>query len=133
MQQFQRIELGFDMDDFAKPITYSGTDAWARQIVQLCMMDPGTIPSNPTIGIGISRYEFLLEDDRRKLCEEINRQVPIFYPDMPFQQCTIQSGTDDEDKGTIYILITFTQNNNVQVVAVATKKGYKYIDFAIAL
>lgn len=133
MQQFQRIELGFDMDDFAKPITYSGTDAWARQIVQLCMMDPGTIPSNPTIGIGISRYEFLLEDDRRELCEEINRQVPIFYPDMPFQQCTIQSGTDDEDKGTIYILITFTQNNNVQVVAVAMKKGYKYIDFAIAL
>lgn len=133
MQQYQRIELGFDLDDFSKPICYSGTNAWTQQIIQLCLMDPGTIPSNPTIGIGISRYEFLLEDDRRKLCEEINRQVPLFYPDMPFQQCTVQPGSADDDQDVLYLALSFTENGNVEVAVVAVKKGYKYIDFAIAM
>lgn len=132
MQQYQRIELGFDLDDFKKPICYAGADAWVHQIMQLCMMDPGCIPSNPSIGIGISRYEFLLEDDRRKLSQEINRQVPLFYPDMPFNKCELQTSTELEHD-VIYMIITFTEGKNVETAVVAVRKGYKYIDFAIAM
>ena len=131
LQQYQRIELGFDLDDFNKPISYSGTDAWVHQIMQLCLMDPGTIPSNPTIGIGISRYEFLLEDDRRKLCDEINRQVPLFFPDMPFTKVTVEASSESND--VIYLLTSFTIDGNIETAVVAVKKGYKYIDFAIAM
>lgn len=129
--QYQRIELGFDLDDFAKPICYSGTNAWIRQITQLILMDPGTIPSNPSIGIGADRYDFLLEDDRRKLCDEINRQVPIFFPDMPFTNCTIQTSSENQD--VIYLIISFTHDGGIETAVVAVKKGYHYIDFAIAL
>lgn len=132
MQQYQRIELGFDLDDFKKPISYSNADAWVHQIMQLCMMDPGSIPSNPTIGVGISRYDFLLEDDRKKLCLEINRQVPLFYPDMPFQTCNLQN-SDNDTQDTIYLVIVFNVDANVETAVVAVKKGYKYIDFAIAM
>lgn len=131
LQQYQRIELGFDLDDFNKPISYSGVDAWVHQIMQLCMMDPGSIPSNPTIGIGITRYEFLLEDDRRKLCNEINRQVPLFYPDMPFTEVTVEASQESSD--VLYLVTSFTYDGSVETAVVAVKKGYKYIDFAIAM
>lgn len=133
LSQYQRIELGFDLDDFKKPICYSEKDAWVHQILQLCIMDPGTIPSNPTIGVGMNNYEFLLEDDRRKLASEINRQVPIFFPDMPFQNATVQSPTEEEDQDILYIFLTFLVNTELETAVVAVKKGYKYIDFAIAL
>ena len=131
LQQYQRLELGFDLDDFNKPISYSGVDAWVHQIMQLCMMDPGSIPSNPTIGIGITRYEFLLEDDRRKLCNEINRQVPLFYPDMPFTEVTVKVSQESSD--VLYLVTSFTYDGSVETAVVAVKKGYKYIDFAIAM
>ena len=131
LQQYQRIELGFDLDDFNKPISYSGIDAWVHQIMQLCMLDPGSIPSNPTIGIGITRYEFLLEDDRRKLCNEINRQVPLFYPDMPFTEVTVEASQESSD--VLYLVTSFTYDGSVEMAVVAVKKGYKYIDFAIAM
>ena len=131
LQQYQRIELGFDLDDFNKPISYSGVDAWVHQIMQLCMLNPGSIPSNPTIGIGITRYEFLLEDDRRKLCNEINRQVPLFYPDMPFTEATVEASQESSD--VLYLVTSFTYDGSVETAVVAVKKGYKYIDFAIAM
>lgn len=131
LQQYQRIELGFDLDDFNKPISYSGIDAWVHQIMQLCMLNPGSVPSNPTIGIGITRYEFLLEDDRRKLCNEINRQVPLFYPDMPFTEVTVEVSQESSD--VLYLVTSFTYDGSVETAVVAVKKGYKYIDFAIAM
>ena len=131
LQQYQRIELGFDLDDFNKPISYSGVDAWVHQIMQLCMLNPGSVPSNPTIGIGITRYEFLLEDDRRKLCNEINRQVPLFYPDMPFTEVTVEVSQESSD--VLYLVTSFTYDGSVETAVVAVKKGYKYIDFAIAM
>lgn len=132
MLQYQRVELGLDLDDFNDPILYSSVDAWARQITQLCITNPGTIPSNPTIGVGITRYEFLLEDDRRALCDEINRQVPLFFPDMPFSKCTVESG-GDENPDLIYLIVAFTVSGSIETAVVAVKKGYNYIDFAIAL
>lgn len=133
MNQYQRIELGFDLDDFGKPICYTGKEAWIHQILQLCIMEPGSIPSNPTIGIGMKKYDYLLEDDRKKLANEINRQVPIFFPDMPFVNCDIQLPSEDEDQDILYILITFTVGSTLETAVVATKMGYHYIDFAIAM
>lgn len=133
MNQYRRIELGFDLDDFMKPICYSGKEAWIHQILQLCIMDKGTIPSNPTIGIGMKNYNYLLEDDRNKLASEINRQVPLFFPDMPFVKCTVQLPSDTEDNDILYLLVSFVVNSNIETAVVATKIGYHYIDFAIAM
>ena len=133
LSQFQRIELGFDLDDFHKPISYAKSDAWVRQILQLLLIEPGTFPSNPTIGIGAKRYDFQLEDDRHKLASEVNRQVPIFFPDMPFNNCSIQPPNDDEDQDMLYIFLTFNVDSHLETAVVAIKKGYKYIDFAIAM
>lgn len=133
MYQYQRIELGFDVDDFRKPICYSGIEGWIHLILQLCLIEKGTIPSNPTIGVGMKGYDFLLEDDRHKLESEINRQVPIFYPDVPFNRCTIQMPNDNEDNDILYLFMSFTIAGEIEVATVAVKKGYNYIDFAIAM
>lgn len=133
MNQYQRIELGFDLDDFRKPICYSGSDAWIHLVLQLCLIEKGTIPSNPTIGVGMKGYDFLLEDDRHKLEEEINRQVPLFYPDVPFERCVIQTPAENEDQDILYLLMSFIVNGTLETSVVAVKKGYNYIDFAIAM
>lgn len=131
--QYQRAELGFDLDSFGKPIAYSGIEAWTRQIVQLCLLDHGNIPSNPTIGIGMRKYDFLIGDDRTKLQTEINRQVPLFYPDMPFVNCTVQLPGDTDDNDIVYFLISFTVSGSVETVVVAVKTSASYIDYAISI
>lgn len=131
--QYQRVELGFDLDDFGKPILYSGPEAWVRLILQLAVMAPGTIPSNPTIGVGMRDYDFLLEDDRFRLATEINRQVPIFLPDLPFRGVSVMAPTEDEDRDLLYLSMDFTYDGGTRTVVVAVKKGYHYIDFAIAM
>lgn len=134
MLQSRRIEVGFELDDFRKPICYTGAEAWTHQVIQLCLIEPGTIASNPTIGVGMKGYDFLLEDDRAKLQKEINRQVPLFYPDMPFNGCTVTMPNEYEDNDIIYLALSFTVDNSIEtVVVVAQKKGYNYIDFAIAM
>lgn len=131
--QFQRVELGFGADSFHQPIAYSGKDAWVRQIVQLCTMDKGTIASNPTIGVGIRRFDFLLEEDRRKLEMEINRQVPLFFPDMPFLNCQVVASSDDEDQDVIFLAISLNVDTNVETVGVAMKKTTHYIEYRIVI
>lgn len=134
LSQYKRIEIGFDLDNFAKPIAYSGTEAWTRQILQLALMEPGSIPSNPSIGIGMKRYDFLLEEDRYKLAAQINEQVPKFFPDMPFSRCSVSLPDDDQDQDIIYLLLTFNSSaSQSEVVVVAVAKRYNYIDFAIAM
>lgn len=131
--QFQRVELGFGLDNYNDPIGFSGKDAWVRQIAHLCIMDPGTIPSNPSIGIGIKRYDFLLEGDRRKLENAINQQVPKFYPDMPFVECKTLVNDSDKAQDILYLLIKLNNTVEDNTVVVAIKRGYNYIDFAIAM
>lgn len=95
-------------------------------------MDPGTIPSNPSIGIGAKRFDFMLEADRQKLQDMINIQVPKFYPDMPFRKCTIIPSDDPEMQDVIYLIIELTSSTENMVV-VALKRSYHYIDYAIAM
>lgn len=134
MLQSRRIEVGFELDDFRKPICYTGAEAWTHLVLQLCLIEPGTIASNPSIGVGMKGYDFLLEADRNKLQKEINRQVPIFFPDMPFNGCTVTLPSEYEANDIIYLALSFTINNSFEtVVVVAQKRGYNYIDFAIAM
>jgi hypothetical protein len=68
------------------------------------------------------------------LASEINRQTPIFFPDMPFESCTVDVPSDaTADQDIIYLYMTFIVNSSLETVVVAVKKGYQYIDFAIAM
>ena len=130
--QYQRAELGFDLDNFRDPAAYSNKDAWVRQIVHLCIMEPGTIASNPTIGIGIRRYDFFLEEERYKLQSKINDQVPKFFPDIPFRNCTVVATPEDLKQDILYLIVNLLISGNEETVVVAIKRSYHYIDYAIA-
>lgn len=130
--QYQRIEVGFDLDNFRKAIAYSGAAAWVKQIMQLCFFDPGTIASNPTFGIGIRRYDFQLEDHRQILANEINRQVPLAFPDMPFNRCEVFSVDDEYDKDTLTMTLYF-YSTEAPAAVVSVKKDWKYIDFYVKM
>lgn len=134
MNETSKVELSFDLNNFKMPQEYSGAGAWAKQIIQLCMYEPGTFPSNPTIGIGMKNYDFGLETDKHKLQNEINKQVPIFFPDMPFRSCTVDSVVDVGTNSVIlYLYISFNGTSNIETVVVAAKKERNYIDFAVSM
>lgn len=130
--QYQRIEVGFDLDNFRKPIAYSGAAAWVKQVMQLCFFDPGTIASNPTFGIGIRRYDFQLEDHRQILANEINRQVSLAFPDMPFNRCDVWSVDDETERDTLTMTLQF-YSVEAPAVVVSVRKDWKYIDFYIKM
>ena len=134
MNESSKIELSFDLNNFNRPQEYAGAGAWAMQIVQLCMYDKGTFPSNPEIGIGMKKYDFGLEDYRYKLQSAINEQVTRFFPDMPFNYCTVDAVEDAATNSLIlYLYISFNGTSNIETVVVAAKKERNYIKFAVSM
>lgn len=56
-------EVNFGFDNFQQPKTLSPRDSIAQVILNLFMMRPGNMPSNPDIGIDIRQYMYRLEGD----------------------------------------------------------------------
>lgn len=133
MLESQKAELGFGMNAFNKPQEYSGTEAWAHLIVDLCMYDKGNFPSNPDIGVGIGRYDFSREEDRNKLLAAIRDQVSRFLPDIPVQSISIDTGNGRAGSIILYLYVTFSTANGLETVVVAAEKKRNFVKFAISM
>ena len=128
----EKKELSLNINAFDKPTEYSGKEAWANQICALMLMNPGTYPSIPKMGVGIGRYEYaFIEDIKESLIDEIRRQVALYLPDVPLQDIELIDKSDDRNS---YIIFVFTFNtNNMDVVAVASRQRENIIDFAVSM
>lgn len=133
MLEAQKAELGFGLNAFDKPQEYSGPEAWARLIVNLCMYDKGNFPSNPDIGVGIGRYDFRKEEDRQTLHTAISDQVSRYLPDIPVNSITLDTGDGKAGSLILFIYITFTTANGLETVVVAAEKKRNFIKFAIKM
>lgn len=67
-------------NDFLEPESIKGTDAIGTIFVRLLMMNPGTNPLHPGMGVGIGRYKFISEDDIGKLKTIIESQCTTYMP-----------------------------------------------------
>jgi len=57
-----RDELQLAIDLFRKPSQLTDLEALAQTIQNLILIDPGTYPSDPLLGVGITNYLFELMD-----------------------------------------------------------------------
>lgn len=57
-----RDELQLAIDLFRKPSQLTDLEALAQTIQNLILVDPGTYPSDPLLGVGITNYLFELMD-----------------------------------------------------------------------
>jgi len=56
-------DVDFYMDEFGKPTTYSEKDSIAKMILNLLLLKPGNLPSEPFMGVDIRKYLYMREDE----------------------------------------------------------------------
>lgn len=79
-------EYLFSVNEFNEPTVLTGKAAIATLLVRLIMMDPGSDPLHPTMGVGIKNYRFGYNniENFRKTVED---QIKIFLP--MYQNATV--------------------------------------------
>lgn len=56
-------DVDFYMDEFGKPTTYSEKESIAKMIMNLLLLKPGNLPSEPFMGVDIRKYLYMREDE----------------------------------------------------------------------
>jgi hypothetical protein len=108
----KRKEYFLSLDNFNRPAEVTGGEAVALLIARLIMLEPGSDPLHPTMGVGLVskyRYSNKLED----LKTDIKNQISTWLPDFV-------SDTD------ISLIITPDKVLNVEIMLTSTGEIYKF-------
>jgi hypothetical protein len=97
------IEYTLSINSFNKPTVLNGRDAIGTLLIRLILLEPGTNPLHPTMGVGlISKYRFLSTPDlKNSLLKEISNQVKQFIPFL----YNVEVKLDYQDDKTVDIMI----------------------------
>lgn len=96
-------EYLLDMDNFNKPKILTDQQAIAALLTRLILLEPGTNPLFPTMGVGlVSKYRYMMQDKEQQLKDDIRNQIQRFLPQA---NCTNVNLVYNADK-TIDIEIT---------------------------
>lgn len=96
-------EYLLDMNNFEQPEILEDKAAIAALLTRLILLEPGTNPLFPTMGVGlVSKYRYLYGDNESMLKDDIRRQISMFLPEA---QCTNVNLIYNDDK-TVDIEIT---------------------------
>lgn len=75
-------EYLLDLDPFKKPKVIGNEEAMATLLTRLILLEPGTNPLYPEMGVGIvSKYRFLGEEQENDLKKDITDQIERYFPD----------------------------------------------------
>ena len=112
MSTIKRKEYFLSLDNFNRPAEVNGGEAVAYLIARLIMLEPGSDPLHPTMGVGLVskfRYSNKLEE----LKTEIKNQISTWLPDFI-------SDTD------ISLIITPDKVLNVEIILKSTNEIYTF-------
>lgn len=66
---------------YSEPEVLNGADAYAVLLTRLLLLEPGTNPLHPDMGVGIGpKYRFLSQEDMPALQTRIQNQVNTYLP-----------------------------------------------------
>lgn len=79
-------EYFFSIDEFKKPVHVTNKTMLAFiLIIRLILLEPGTIQSNPEMGVGlVSKYRYGYSDDLESLSVAISQQIATYLPTLSF-------------------------------------------------
>lgn len=69
------------IDNFNKPVVYSKQKSIALLLVRLILLEPGSDPLHPDMGVGIRRYRYsmnTLDELKKRVENQINTFLPCF-------------------------------------------------------
>ena len=97
-------EYLFSVDKFKKPIVYTKKRAIGLLLTRLILLDPGSDPLHPEMGVGIRKYRYTmntLEELRKRVKDQIDTYLPCFPSSnvnltlTPDHTCNIEITIDD--------------------------------------
>lgn len=74
-------EYLLSVDNFNKPEVVSGQRAIGILLLRLILLEPGSDPLHPNMGVGIKNYRYAvdkLEELRKRVQDQINTYLPCF-------------------------------------------------------
>ena len=77
----QNREYVFSTDNFNRPTTVEKEPAIGLRLLELIMMDPGSNPLHPNMGVGIRNYRYginTLTDLENRISEQIRTYLPMY-------------------------------------------------------
>ncbi|AMS01316.1 base plate wedge subunit [Bacillus phage AR9] len=89
-------------------------EALAQTIQNLMIIEQGTYPNQPELGVGIENYQFEFIDDQLKqeLKEKVDNQISKFIPTNIGIQFDLD--TVDNDRGSKILVFTFIVSRDIQ-------------------
>lgn len=100
-------EYFLGIDEFNHPKIYTDQHATYVLLIRLILLEPGTYPTRPNMGVGIvSRYRFALEDKIRQLQDDISEQIIEYLPEFTASKVTC---TYDASVKSVQIDITIDE------------------------
>lgn len=111
-------EYNLSTDDFKQPKISYGKTAVGVLIIRLLLLEPGTNPNRPEMGVGlISKYRYMFPDKLGELKNNIYDQLNRFL--FPYQKIAISMEVNDKClilqisiDDTTYKYVTEEQENN---------------------
>lgn len=73
-------EYLFSVNEFKEPSKVENKSAIALSLVRLIMMDPGTDPLHPDMGVGIKKYRYGGAGNIEELRANIEKQIETYLP-----------------------------------------------------
>jgi len=75
------IEYFLGTNEFNRPTVYTDVDATYTLLIRLILLDPGTYPTHPRMGVGlVSRYRYAKDSELTKLSNDIEDQIATYLP-----------------------------------------------------
>lgn len=74
-------EYTMGLNDLNQPREYHGTDAINLFLMRLILVNPGTFPEHPDLGVGlVANYRYITKDKLDELKDKIKEQITKYLP-----------------------------------------------------
>lgn len=112
-------EYHLSVNEFNQPKKSEKAEAIGVLLVRLILLEPGTNPVRPDMGLGIvSRFRYGMETDIPAVAAELKRQIDKYLPE--FQNVSVKITTNSSKElvfdinidNDIYKYVTSQQENN---------------------
>lgn len=76
-------EYTLSLNEFKRPLILTDQDATCVKLIELILLEKGTYPTRPNMGVGIiSRYRYSSSDDLEQLKNDIEEQISTYLPEL---------------------------------------------------
>lgn len=116
------IEHSLSVNDFKEPKDYEDAQAIFVLIKRLILLNPGTYPNHPNMGVGLIRYwRYSNMEDTTALQVKIREQIETYLPSLSLYDVSLNKKSNNELSivirvGQIVLAMETTEDDTLKLV-----------------